>query len=103
MNAVRQLVEIVVPVHDEEAVLEANVRLLLDYLRREYPFRFSIAIADNASTDATPAIAARLAHDEPEVRFCGSTARAAGWRSAPRGSRATPTSSPTWTSTSPPT
>jgi glycosyltransferase involved in cell wall biosynthesis len=68
MNAVRQLVEIVVPVYDEEAVLEANVRLLLDYLCTEYPFRFSIVIADNASTDATPAIAARLAGEEPEVR-----------------------------------
>ena len=68
MNAVHQLVEIVVPVYDEEAVLEANVRLLLDYLRREYPFRFSIVIADNASTDRTPAIAARLAREEPEVR-----------------------------------
>jgi glycosyltransferase involved in cell wall biosynthesis len=69
MNATRQLVEIVVPVHNEEAVLERNVRLLLDYLRREYPFRFSIVVADNASTDATSAIAARLAREEPEVEL----------------------------------
>jgi glycosyltransferase involved in cell wall biosynthesis len=67
MNATRQLVEIVVPVHNEETVLEPNVRLLLDYLRTEYPFRFSIVIADNASTDGTAAIASRLARDEPEV------------------------------------
>jgi glycosyltransferase involved in cell wall biosynthesis len=67
MNATRQLVEIVVPVHNEEAVLEANVRLLLDYLRSEYPFRFRVVIADNASTDRTPAIAAQLAREEPEV------------------------------------
>jgi glycosyltransferase involved in cell wall biosynthesis len=69
MNATRQLVEIVVPVHNEEAVLERNVRLLLDYLRREYPFRFSVVVADNASTDATCAIAARLAGEEPEVEL----------------------------------
>jgi glycosyltransferase involved in cell wall biosynthesis len=69
MNATRQLVEIVVPVHDEEAVLEPNIRLLLDYLHSEYPFRFSIVVADNASTDGTPAIAARLAAVEPEVSF----------------------------------
>ena len=67
MNATRQLVEIVIPVHNEEAVLEPNVRLLLDYLRSEYPFRFSIVIADNASTDGTAAVAERLARDEPEV------------------------------------
>src|ERR1700752_2863611 len=66
MNATRQLVEIVVPVHDEEAVLEANVRLLLDYLRGEYPFRFRVVIADNASTDRSPEIAAGLAVAEPE-------------------------------------
>jgi glycosyltransferase involved in cell wall biosynthesis len=69
MNATRQLVEIVVPVHNEEAVLEPNIRVLLDYLRTEYPFRFSIVVADNASTDGTPAIASRLAEAEPEVSF----------------------------------
>jgi glycosyltransferase involved in cell wall biosynthesis len=67
MNATRQLVEIVVPVHNEEAVLEPNIRLLLNYLRREYPFRFSIVVGDNASVDGTFAIAARLAWTEPEV------------------------------------
>ena len=67
MNATRQLVEIVVPVHNEETCLEANVLLLLDYLQREYPFRFSIVVADNASTDATPAIASRLAREHAEV------------------------------------
>ncbi len=67
MNATRQLVEIVVPVHNEEAVLEPNIRLLLDYLRSEYPFRFSIVVADNASVDRTFAIAGRLARTEPEV------------------------------------
>jgi len=69
MNATRQLVEIVVPVHNEEAVLEQNVRLLIDYLRSEYPFRFAIVVADNASTDRTTAIGSRLAAEEPEVSF----------------------------------
>jgi glycosyltransferase involved in cell wall biosynthesis len=69
MNARHQLVEVVVPVHDEEAVLESNVRLLLDYLRSEYPFRFSVVVADNASTDGTAAIGSRLAALEPQVSF----------------------------------
>jgi glycosyltransferase involved in cell wall biosynthesis len=67
MNANRQTVEIVVPVHDEEAALEPNVELLLDYLGREFPFRFRVVIADNASRDLTPAIAALLAQRHAEV------------------------------------
>jgi len=67
MNANRQTIEIVVPVFNEGATLERNVRLLLEYMRREFPFRFSIIIADNASTDATPAIAAALAAEHEEI------------------------------------
>lgn len=66
MNANRQTIEIVVPVHDEEATVERNVQALLAYMRREFPFGFSIVVADNASTDSTPSIASALAaaHDE---------------------------------------
>jgi hypothetical protein len=67
MNANRQTVEIVVPVHDEEAALEPNVELLLGYLGREFPFRFRVVIADNASRDLTPAVAAQLANRHPQV------------------------------------
>jgi glycosyltransferase involved in cell wall biosynthesis len=67
MNANRQTVEIVVPVHDEETALEPNVELLLGYLGREFPFRFRVVIADNASRDLTPAVAAQLANRHPQV------------------------------------
>jgi len=69
MNATRQLVEIVVPLHNEKAVLEANIRLLLDHLRSEYPIRFTIVVADNAGTDSTPAIPSRLELEEPGIRW----------------------------------
>jgi len=67
VNANRQTIEIVVPVFDEEAVLERNVELLLAYMRREFPFRFSIVIVDNASTDSTPRVASSLAAEHQEV------------------------------------
>jgi len=60
-------VEIVVPVHDEQAALERSVRRLHRFLRTEFPFSWRIVIADNASTDATPRIAARLAAALPGV------------------------------------
>ena len=54
-------VEIVVPVHNEQADLEPSVRRLHDFLAATFPFTASITIADNASTDATWAVAQRLA------------------------------------------
>ena len=49
------------PVHNEETDLEPSVRRLHGYLAGHLPYRFRITIADNASTDGTPRIAARLA------------------------------------------
>src|SRR5215218_9660888 len=53
-------IDVVVPVHDEEAVLEHSVRRLHGFLSAELPFTWRIVIADNASTDATARIAGRL-------------------------------------------
>src|ERR1700742_5365697 len=60
-------VDIVVPVYNEEAGLEASIRRLHRFLRDGFPFSWRIVVADNASTDATPAIAAALAADLPGV------------------------------------
>ncbi len=54
-------VDIVVPVFNEKAVLEASVRRLHDFLCRSFPFSWRIVIADNASTDGTLRLARRLA------------------------------------------
>src|SRR5438128_9042404 len=59
--------DVVVPVYDEQADLEPNVRRLHDYLLREFPFTFRITIADNASRDATWEIARRLAGELEHV------------------------------------
>ncbi len=60
-------VDVVVPAHDEQAVLTTSIRRLHDYLSATLPFAWRIVIADNASTDATLAIAMALADDLPEV------------------------------------
>ncbi|RZT84533.1 GtrA-like protein [Pseudonocardia sediminis] len=64
----RTVLDIVVPVFNEETDLEPSVRRLLDHLRESFPYSFRITIADNASTDDTPVIARRLSAALPEVR-----------------------------------
>ncbi len=61
------VVEITVPVFNEERALEASILRLHAYLSAAFPFAFHLTIADNASTDRTTAIAARLARELPGV------------------------------------
>jgi len=63
-----RLVEVTVPVYNEEKVLEQSVRLLHSYLTENLPFQFVITIADNASTDGTFGIAQRMRAELPRVR-----------------------------------
>lgn len=59
--AERALVDIVVPVHNEEAVLSDSVHRLHSYLSEDFPLDWRIVIADNASTDSTPSLSRELA------------------------------------------
>jgi glycosyltransferase involved in cell wall biosynthesis len=61
------VVEIVVPVYNEERALAASVRKLHRYMKREFTFAFRLTIADNASSDGTPALAQALAAELDEV------------------------------------
>ena len=48
------VLDVVVPVYNEEKDLETCVLRLHDHLARTFPYRFRITVADNASTDRTP-------------------------------------------------
>ncbi|MGY4923542.1 dolichyl-phosphate beta-glucosyltransferase [Streptomyces sp. 900105755] len=63
------VLDLAVPVFNEETDLEPSVRRLHAHLRETFPYPFRITVADNASTDATPLIAARLAAELPEVEW----------------------------------
>ncbi|MEY9484665.1 putative flippase GtrA [Streptomyces calvus] len=54
------VLDVVVPVYNEENDLEPCVRRLHAHLAETFPYPFRITIADNASTDRTPRIAERL-------------------------------------------
>ncbi|GAA5075745.1 dolichyl-phosphate beta-glucosyltransferase [Streptomyces similanensis] len=72
------VIDIVVPVFNEEADLEPGVRRLHAHLRATFPYPFRITVADNASTDDTPRIAARLADELPEARWLRLTEKGRG-------------------------
>lgn len=71
--------EIVVPVFNEEAVLESSIKRLSEYLTNEMPSTWKITIADNASTDRTPVIAARLSEQLPHVDYRRLEAKGRGY------------------------
>jgi glycosyltransferase involved in cell wall biosynthesis len=60
--------EVVVPVYNEQDALPESIPALCAYLETYFPYRWSVVIADNASTDATLAVAQGLAAGDPHVR-----------------------------------
>ncbi|OKJ22967.1 glycosyl transferase [Streptomyces sp. CB00316] len=63
------VLDVVVPVYNEEKDLRPCVLRLHDHLSRTFPYAFRVTVADNASTDATPAVAAALAAELRGVRY----------------------------------
>ncbi|WP_406114283.1 glycosyltransferase [Streptomyces sp. NBC_01014] len=64
------VLDVVIPVYNEEKDLEPCVLRLHDHLARTFPYSFRITIADNASTDRTPEVAAGLEAELDGVRSC---------------------------------
>ncbi len=72
------VVEIALPVYNEEQILAQSVRTLVEYLRDGCPYRFIITIADNASTDGTWEAAIALTEQYEEVRAIRLAAKGKG-------------------------
>ncbi|MFB1297610.1 glycosyltransferase [Mycobacterium sp. pW049] len=67
-DTVAPVLDVVVPVYNEQAALADSVRRLHRYLNESVPFPARITVADNASVDDTPRIAAELAAELADVR-----------------------------------
>src|SRR3954452_21328456 len=63
----RPVLDVVLPVHDEEADLEPCLRRLHAHLSAELPYPFRITVAENASTDGTVFVARRVAAELPGI------------------------------------
>jgi glycosyltransferase involved in cell wall biosynthesis len=62
------VVDVVIPVYNEETDLGPCVTRLHHYLSTSLPYSFQVTIVDNASTDGTPAVAEALSQLLPHVR-----------------------------------
>ncbi|WP_220093666.1 dolichyl-phosphate beta-glucosyltransferase [Flexivirga caeni] len=62
------VLDVVIPVYNEEHVLAASVETVWRMLDTELPYPFRITIVDNASTDGTLRVARQLASTYPQVR-----------------------------------
>jgi glycosyltransferase involved in cell wall biosynthesis len=62
-------VDVVIPVYNEEQVLERSITILREFLQERRACRWRIVIADNASVDKTLEVAKRLASLYPEVNY----------------------------------
>ncbi|MGY1855380.1 glycosyltransferase [Modestobacter sp. SYSU DS0290] len=61
------VVDVVIPVHDEEADLGPCLRRLHAHLSAQLPYRFRITVAENASTDRTVEVARAVAAELPGI------------------------------------
>lgn len=63
------VLDVVIPVYNEAATLEASVRRVRGFLDEHVPYPARVTIADNASTDGTAELAADLSDRLPGVTF----------------------------------
>ena len=70
---------IVIPTHNEEIVIERNVREVVGSLERLLPGHdATVLVADNASTDATREIVRRVAEESPTIELWTTDAKGRG-------------------------
>jgi putative flippase GtrA len=66
---VTPVLDIVIPVYNEQHTVGACVRRLHAHLVETFPYPFRITVADNASTDATAQVASGLVAELPAVEL----------------------------------
>ena len=72
------VLDIVIPVFNEQQVLAASVQRLHAFLAEHVPYPARITVADNASTDGTLEVARRLAESLPDVEVIHLDAKGRG-------------------------
>ena len=85
----RPFIDIVVPVLNEEKILQKSITTLDEYMAKHLPYRYQITIADNGSQDKTLEIAKNLVKKHQSVRVVSLAERGRGralkrvWQNSP--------------------
>ena len=85
----RPFIDVVVPVLNEEKILQKSITTLDEYMADHLPYRYQITIADNGSQDKTLEIAENLAEKHQSVRVVSLAERGRGralkqvWQNSP--------------------
>ena len=85
----RPFIDIVVPVLNEEKILQKSITTLDEYIAKHLPYRYQITIADNGSQDKTLEIAKNLAEKHQSVQVVSLAERGRGralkrvWQNSP--------------------
>lgn len=85
----RPLIDIVVPVLNEEKILQKSITMLDEYMAKYLPYRYQITIADNGSQDKTLEVAKNLAEKYQSVQVVSLAERGRGralkqvWQNSP--------------------
>ena len=66
---IKQTVEVVIPVYNEEQTLPRSIMILTEFLRDNLPNPWRVVIADNASTDDTRSVSEMLCAMDPSVTY----------------------------------
>ena len=74
----RPLIDIVVPVLNEEKILQKSIMTIDEYMAKHLPYRYQITIADNGSQDETLEIAENLAEKHQSVQVVSLAERGRG-------------------------
>lgn len=74
----RPLIDIVVPVLNEEKILQKSITTLDEYMAKHLPYRYQITIADNGSQDKMLEIAKNLAKKYLSVQVVSLAERGRG-------------------------
>jgi glycosyltransferase involved in cell wall biosynthesis len=72
------VLDVVIPVYNEERELAASVRRLHHFLATEVPYAARITVVDNASTDGTLGVAQGVAEELPHVKVLHLDAKGRG-------------------------
>lgn len=80
MSSKPPLVTIVIPVYNEEEIIVQSLDTLNTFLMgAEFPYRYQIIVADNASTDRTLAVVMEYATEHSEVSLLKLTKKGKGY------------------------